>query len=115
MKIKLLFICIISLFVFLGCNNDRIELEITSPKEKDIFKIDQSIEVKVNATTKKGQILQVQLEIENLFTKSLTDAPYNFTIPPQTFKKTGEYTIAIIAYSSEGMQEGDGVRVKITE
>jgi hypothetical protein len=116
MKTKLLISCIVFLFVLCSCNNDRIELEITHPKESDIFHINQSIEVDVTATTKKGRIIQVQLTIEQVdYIQSLTATPYNFTIPPYTFEKEGEYTIAIMAYSSEGVVEGDGVRVKIIQ
>jgi hypothetical protein len=113
---KLLILFITSLFLLCSCNNDKIVLEITSPHENDSFSMNKSIEVNVKATTKKGHIVQVQLTVDEVqFMKSLTDAPYNFTIPPLTFKKEGAYTIAIMAYSSEGMVEGDGVHIKITQ
>jgi hypothetical protein len=117
MKNKLLIPFIISLFVLCSCNNDRIELAVTSPKDDTTFFIDEAINVNVTATTQKGRIIQVQLEvqldIDEAFTKSLTAAPYNFYIPPQTFKKGGIYTISIVAYSSKGVMAGDGVRINI--
>jgi len=115
MKNRFLFIFLISLFALCGCHKDRITLEIISPKSDDTFTKEQRIDIKVTASTQKGEIIQVTAIVDTLYNQSVTEEPYNFIIPPKTFKKAGLYYIEIKAYSSEEMIEGSAVRINITE
>ena len=114
MKYRLFFFCLLSLFTLWGCNKNKITLDFISPKEYQEFAINEPIDVKISSTTEKGRILQVVLKVDTLICKSLTEPPYEYTILPHTFPKEDHYyPISILAYSSEGVQEGNGLYIKI--
>ena len=113
MKHKLFFLSLLSLFLFMGCNKDRITLEILTPKKGEILKMYNDIDVKVTATTQKGSITQVILMVDTLKRFDLYKAPYDVIIPAYTFKDTGVYFISVTAYSSEGVMEGDAIDIVI--
>ena len=115
MKYKLFFLAILSFFLLSSCNKDKITLEIVSPADNAEFSIYDEINVIVTATTKKGTINQVQLYVDRIETISLTTKPFNFIIPERTFPKAGEYYLSVIAYSSEGVQEGTAINIIIKE
>jgi hypothetical protein len=115
MKSKLFFLAILSFFALCSCNKEKITLNIVSPKDGAVFSKNASIEVNINATTQKGHITQVILFVDTLTTYYSTEAPYDFIIPENTFLEKGWYSLSAMAYSSEGVQEGDGIYIEITK
>ena len=113
MKSKLFLLPLFFLLLLFGCNKDKITLEVLSPKDDSEFLITDEIEVKVTASTQKGSIIQVQLDVNGLDLISLTNRPYNFTIPKGTFPEKGIYYLSVTAFSSKGMQEGNAIYIKI--
>jgi len=79
----------------------------------ETFKMYEEIKVNVTAETKKGSIIQVQLTVDNFTTMSLSARPYNFQIPAYTFEKEGIYFLSVMAYSTEGVQEGAAIEIII--
>jgi len=115
MKNKLFLLPILFLFLLLSCNKDKITLKIVTPAKNAEFFIEDNIDVKVSATTKKGKITQVVLTVDTLEMQFLTKEPFDFTIKPKTFKKEGFYFLGVMAYSSEGVREGAAIDIKIKE
>jgi hypothetical protein len=113
MKSKIFFFSILSLFALSSCNKDRITLKIVAPKDGDTFMIYEDIDVNVTATTQKGTIMQVILDVDLDTTFYLTKEPFDFLIPKYTFKDSGIYFLSVTAYSSEGVQEGAAIDIII--
>jgi len=114
MRKALFILTLFTLFAFCSCNKDKIILEIVSPKDGATFTKGQNIEVVVTASTKKGNIIQVQMEVDTII-KSLTTPPYNFNIPSGSFTNTGLFPLSVMAYSSKRVKEGAAIYIKITE
>jgi len=120
MKHKIFFLFVFAIFLLMGCNKDKITLNIITPKDGQSFKIYEDIEVNVTANTKKGSITQVVLDVNAdtilYLTKAPYDfAPYDFLVPCKVFKDTGFFYLNVLAYSSEGVQEGKAINIKIEE
>ena len=127
MKTKLVFLYFLGMIAFCACNKDKINLKIVSPADGELFSMHESIDVIVEADTKKGKINQVQLTVplgDSLFVRSLTtESPYKFTIPANkltqpivdTVTKVRFYPLSVMAYSSKDVREGKSIYIKITE
>ena len=120
MKTKLVFLYFLGLIAFCACNKDKINLKIVSPYDGEAFSMHESIDVVVEADTKKGKINQVQLTVilgvDSTFVQSLTTADtYKFTIPAEKFTKVRLYPLSVMAYSSKDVKEGKSIYIKITE
>jgi len=122
MKSKLFFFLIFSFFLLCSCNRDKVFVEITSPKDGDVFAISDVIVVKVDATTDKGFISQVELNVETLEPQKMVKKPYEFEIPAWAFdsytwgeKDTVFRYISVTAYNSKGDIAGDVIDIRITK
>jgi len=113
MKRRLFFLSILMFFLLVGCNKDKITLKIVQPANGAVFKTYEDIEVVVTASTKKGRIRQVILTVDTVSTYDKTQAPYEFLIPKNTFRKAGFYFLSVNAYSSEGVREGASINISI--
>jgi len=113
MKPVFFFLSFLFSFLLMSCNKEKISLAILSPADGAEFSIQEEIEVKVTATTKKGSITQVILFVDILDTLNLSQKPFNFIIPKQTFKEGKNYFLSVQAYSSEGAREGTSINIKI--
>jgi len=114
-KFLILYITILSILALNSCNNEAITCKITSPKNEAEFwkKRDIVIPVTVSATTNRGSIIQVQVFIDDDVVGSLTEPPYNFTIPIDSLPARTHYLTAV-AYSSSN-QEVDAIFITIKE
>jgi hypothetical protein len=115
MKLKFIFLFFFALLAFCACNKDKINLSIITPSEGDTLSMAKAIDVVVEASTRKGSIIQVYLAVDTIYSKSITTAPYIFTIPAKTFTVEGLYPLAVNAYSSEGVREGVAFYIYIKE
>jgi len=113
MKYKLFFWLTVIFFLSVSCNKDKISLNIISPADGAVFNVNDKIEVSITATTKKGSIKQVILFVDTINTISFTKPPYDTIIPKQTFKDEGMFYLSVRAYSSQGVQEGKSIYIKI--
>jgi hypothetical protein len=115
MKYRFLFLAFLSIFALSSCNKDKIILNITAPAKGATFSVTDDIEVNVTATTHKGSITQVILFVDFLDTLYLVNKPYDFLIHKNTFKKDGVYYLSVMAYSTEGVQEGTTIDIIIKD
>jgi hypothetical protein len=115
MKYRFLFLAFLLIFTLSSCNKDKIILDITTPQKGDTFSIFDEIKVNVSATTQKGYITQVVLIVDTLYTLSLTTRPFEFLIHRHTFRQDGLYYLSVMAYSSEGVQEGRTISINIKD
>jgi len=113
MKYFFVLLSIFSLLLFSGCKKEVITCTITYPENNAVFPINQSIPVTVEASTTKGSIIQVQLTFDNSAIQSLTEPPYNFTIPADSVSTLGIHTICVEAYNSEKMREAAFISISI--
>jgi hypothetical protein len=113
-KLSLLCVCVLVIFALISCKKEIITCTITSPADEAIFKENQSIPVLVEASTTKGSIIQVQIFIDDDPIASLTETPYEFTIPANTIP-VGIHTLAAMAYTSEGNREVAAIFITITK
>ncbi|MDR0207215.1 MAG: hypothetical protein LBI45_08180 [Bacteroidales bacterium] len=121
MKTKLFFFIIFSIFLLYGCNRDKVFVEITSPKDGDVFSINDIIIVKVEASTEKGFISLVELDVETLESHKMVMKPYVFEIPARAFEdpNTGGFVgpifryISVTAHNSKGDFAGDVIDIII--
>jgi len=122
MKSKLFYFVIFGIFLLSGCNRDKVFVEITSPKDGDVFAISDVIVVKVEASTEKGFISRVELDVETLESQKMVKKPYVFEIPARAFdtytwegKDTVFRYISVTAYNSKGDIAGDVIDLRITK
>jgi len=122
MKSKLFYVVVFSVFLLSGCNRDKVFVEITSPKGGEVFSVNESIIVKVEASTVKGFISQVELNVETLEPQKMVKKPYEFEIPARAFdtytwgeKDTVFRYISVTAYNSKGDIAGDVIDIRITK
>jgi len=122
MKSKLFYFVIFSIFLLSGCYRDKVFVEITSPKDGDVFALSDLIVVKVDASTEKGFISRVELDVETLEPQKMVKKPYVFEIPARDFdpytwggKDTVFRYISVTAYNSKGDIAGDVIDIRITK
>jgi len=122
MKSKLFYFVIFSIFLLSACSRDKVFVEILSPKDGEVFSVNESIIIRVDASTVKGFISQVELNVETLEPQKMVKKPYEFEIPARAFdpytwggKDTLFRYISVTAYNSKGDIAGDVIDIRITK
>ncbi|MDR0364129.1 MAG: hypothetical protein LBH92_03820, partial [Bacteroidales bacterium] len=115
MKNILFLLGMTAILLFATCKDLKNEFPtctITAPAKDAEFNLDDEINVVVTANDDNGVIAQVQLYIDNEGYGSITNFPYNFTIPAETLK-AGAHIIKAVAISNSGNKGEDVVSITV--
>jgi len=93
-------IIVLLLFIAFSCSDPIPTVIVTSPQDGEEYFRDKDIEIKVILTDTKGKVFTVQLFVNNVFFRELSEAPYHFTIKAGEFPP-GEHTITVQAGGGE--------------
>ncbi len=88
---------------------------ITSPTEGQIFGINETITVFVDAEDSDGTIAEVRLFIDDAGVETKTEFPYNFEINKDGSLSKGEHTLRVVAEDNEGQTNYDTCKIKIKD